>query len=356
MRNEKAVEWMYDSALLREKHWKARQIIAAALGEIAEPNAVKNLIRALGDKDERVQVSVATSLGKMKAGLALSGLLKLLKEDSWAVRSAAIDALGRIGEKGAVGALIDQIEKEEGRLKEDCGRALQRLTGQSFGSMDDAWRRWWEEHKSEYGGDEGKPLGGHPGGRAGGGDGGYYGIPIETSRAIFIVDVSGSMSGDANGGIAKIEAAKNELVRVLGGFNPKGAFNLIVFNDIVKKWKEKMAPANKAMKAEAIKWVKDLSAASSTNIYDALDAAFRVAGMGATDKHYEPVADTIFLLSDGSPTKPDGSLDDWEKIIRAVREWNRLRRIKIHTIGIGGHNAAFMSTLASENGGTYVAR
>ena len=44
------------------------------------------------------------------------------------------------------------------------------------------------------------------------------------------------------------------------------------------------------------------------------------------------------------------------KIIRAVREWNRLKRVKIHAIGVGGHNAAFMSMLARENGGRYVVR
>ena len=44
------------------------------------------------------------------------------------------------------------------------------------------------------------------------------------------------------------------------------------------------------------------------------------------------------------------------QILRAVNEWNRLKRITVHTIGIGGHNAAFMSQLARENNGTYVAR
>ena len=119
---------------------------------------------------------------------------------------------------------------------------------------------------------------------------------------------------------------------------------------------EKMVPSNAAMKKEVEAWIKGLSAASSTNIYDALDSAFRVAGMGARDRHYDLGADTIFLLSDGSPTKPDGTADDWEKILRAVNEWNRLKRVVVHTIGIGGHNAAFMSRLARENGGTYVAR
>ena len=67
----------------------------------------------------------------------------------------------------------------------------------------------------------------------------------------------------------------------------------------------------------------------------------------------DDVVKQIDKLSGGALSK---ALDDWEKIIRASREWNRLKRIKVHTIGIGGHNVAFMSRLASENGGTYVAR
>jgi hypothetical protein len=152
MREQGAVEYLYEKALSGESNWKARQIVASALQEIADPASVKSLVRALRDKDARVRMTVAVTLGRMKAPEALKGLLGLLKEDAWTVRSAAIEALGEIGEKGAVGPLIDQIGKEEGRLKEDCGRALEKLTGQKFGSLDDAWRRWWEEHQSEYGG------------------------------------------------------------------------------------------------------------------------------------------------------------------------------------------------------------
>ena len=79
--------------------------------------------------------------------------------------------------------------------------------------------------------------------------------------------------------------------------------------------------------------------------------------MGANDRNYDLGADTVFLLTDGSPTKPDGSLDSTEKILVACREWNRLKRVTIHCIGIGkAHNGGFMSALARENGGQYVAR
>ena len=78
--------------------------------------------------------------------------------------------------------------------------------------------------------------------------------------------------------------------------------------------------------------------------------------MGVSDKNYEPAADTIFLLSDGAPTNFDLTDDDPERIFRAVKEWNALGRVKIHTIGLMGHKASFMERLAEENGGTYTTR
>ena len=70
--------------------------------------------------------------------------------------------------------------------------------------------------------------------------------------------------------------------------------------------------------------------------------------MGVIDKYYPPAADTIYLLSDGAPTNQDLSDDDPDRILRAVREWNRLGRMKIHTIGLKGHSVEFMSRLARE--------
>lgn len=363
VRDADAIEWLGRSALPREKSWRARQTVAAALTEIGTPEAGEYLAKGLRDDDDRVKLTAAVGVGKLRVKSALDDLLRLLRDRDWSVRSAAIQALGDIGEKGAVGPLIDQIEKEEGRLREDCAQALAKLTGQRFGQVPEAWRKWWEEHRDEYG-EGGKDLGGHPPDQTGDPGSGYYGIPIVTNRAIFIVDVSGSMSKASSdpskepgpNDPAKVEVAKRELIRALKGFDPKGRFNIIAFNDAVKRWKDGLVPATAANKAEAENFVQQFSAAQSTNIYDAMELAFKMAGMGATDKHYEPAADTIFLLSDGSPTKPDGSLDDWMKIIRAVREWNRLKRITIHAIGVGGHNAAFMSMLASENNGRYVSR
>ena len=106
----------------------------------------------------------------------------------------------------------------------------------------------------------------------------------------------------------------------------------------------------------------DLPAQGSTNISDALKRAFEI-GMPAPgevqDAAYgkrRDVPDTIFLLSDGSPCSPDGKILPTGPILEDVRKWNKLRRVVIHTIGIGQDNRGFMQALAKENGGTYVHR
>jgi hypothetical protein len=364
LRSKDAIEWLERSGI-KDDSWRARRTVGLVLGEIGSAgSSARPLEGALRDNEESVRAAAALSLGKLKVVGSLKKLIGALKDKSWAVRGAVIEALGTLGEKGAVGALIEHMEKEEEtQLLEDCGRALGRLTGMSFGSAVGLWKKWWGEHQNEYG-EEGKPLGGHEPKGDGDPGRGYYGIPVTTSNAIFILDISGSMLKSPTdhtrepgaGEKSKIDIAKAELTRVLKNFNRKGKFNVIVFNSIVKAWMEKMTDANEGSKNSAITFVTGLDANSSTNIYDAMELAFKTTGMGARDKHYGLVADTIFLLSDGAPTRPDGSLDDWMKIIRAVREWNKLKRVKIHAIGVGGHNAQFMSMLARENDGKYVSR
>ena len=115
-----------------------------------------------------------------------------------------------------------------------------------------------------------------------------------------------------------------------------------------------MLPASKANIARAQEFVRELTHASSTNIHDSLELGFGLAGRGVYDKYYGTELDTIFLLTDGSPTKPDGSLDSTEKILVAVQSWNPLKRVTIHAIAIGKNlNDSFLRQLARENGGEF---
>ena len=81
--------------------------------------------------------------------------------------------------------------------------------------------------------------------------------------------------------------------------------------------------------------------------------------------------DTIILVSDGLPwlrteMREKGVMDP-DKIIEAVKGWNKRHKIVIHTVGIhrakeggggggGGRGTKFLQRLAEENGGKYVGK
>lgn len=56
----------------------------------------------------------------------------------------------------------------------------------------------------------------------------------------------------------------------------------------------------------------------------------------------------IYLLSDGEPA--GGTIDEPEKILKAVAEWNRGRGVRIHCISAGYRNP-FLVDLAALTGG-----
>ena len=91
---------------------------------------------------------------------------------------------------------------------------------------------------------------------------------------------------------------------------------------------------------------------SSTNLFGGLEEAFKYAGRGSYDKSYGVAADTIFLLSDGSPTA--GRLQKPDEILAEMRKINALKRIAIHGIAIGRGVGALLRRLAAEHDGQFV--
>jgi Mg-chelatase subunit ChlD len=116
-----------------------------------------------------------------------------------------------------------------------------------------------------------------------------------------------------------------------------------------------MVTAKGRDKRAAAEFIESSKAVGPTNIYGALKRAFHLVGIGARDRNYKTGADTVFFLSDGQPTR--GDIQDPNRILEEVKRWNRLRRVKVHTVGVGpGHSVSFMKRLANSSGGTYVRR
>jgi HEAT repeat protein/VWA domain-containing protein len=339
------------------------------------------------EKDPLLRLTAIDALGDCGEEEAAEGLIPFLKDPRWQIRVAAVEALRKLRKKVAIPALIEAMGREEGRVREDVLAALQAMTGIDKADNPAVWRNWWNENKDKTLVARGAkpdrphhPLAGkgrrsrkaRPGqgddwrNRQAGGAGrtSFYGIQTKSKHIVYILDHSGSMQGpastgrttgnDGTAGLTKIEVAKRELWKSVQSLAPDATFNVLFYNHAFTVFHKGMARATAANKRAVKEYIDGINADSSTNIYDTLERAFQIGGQGAVDKAYKVNFDTIFFLTDGSPTS--GKTTDWKEILAEVDRWNKTKRIKVHCVGIGPHNQAFLSQLARKTGGEYTTR
>lgn len=407
--------YLIEKILDRDRDWQVRLEVVQALGIIGTEKAFAGVRKGIADEDYKVRTAaLEVALKKNIKGLD-DAFVEALNDDWWQVRAAATRAVKALKIYKAVGALIDALQLEDGRLTLEMDGALQELTGKTYYGDAELWARWWAANKekflaevtagkapnkeAEQGGAPGAPA--DPADPAGGGHKGaaattsFYGIKTASKRIIFILDISGSMTQKSTlpggkpapkvtGGAGhddpaskfkpkddtKMEIAKCELKRAIGNLPDDALFNIIFYNHEVEVWRPKMTEATDRNKEVAYHYIDSRDATSQTNIHDALQAAFdinmkergRVGRVQTTGKKKVKVTrggvDTIFFLTDGSPTS--GKIVVPGAILQAVRLWNETRKIQIHTVGVGVDNnpmaQKFLAQLAQQNDGTYVQR
>jgi len=134
---------------------------------------------------------------------------------------------------------------------------------------------------------------------------------------VFIVDVSGSMSGE------KIEQAKDALKYCINHLDRNDRFNLITFSTESKLFKKGLVNTSE-FRRDALDYIDEIEAKGGTNINEAL--------LDALAMDYEkdrPVS--IVFMTDGLPTVGE---TDIGKIIHNVSE-NNNEKIKVFTFGVG---------------------
>jgi Mg-chelatase subunit ChlD len=248
--------------------------------------------------------------------------------------------------------------------------ALHVLTGAKPGDDPRAWAAWWRDHEAEV--KAGKVVIGTGKPEPPKSDqGNFYGIPQVEERILYVLDRSGSMLASmenpkfVNGGAvaarddedSRFDAAVRELLRAAKSLRKDARYTLVAYSDHAETiLGEELEPAKPERHAQLADALARMGPEGQTNIYEALDLALRLAGVHPEEPQAAAKADAIYLLTDGAPTDAKGKIEDPERTLQAVREWNCLRRVVIHTIGIGAeHNSAFLRQLAEENGGTYYA-
>lgn len=343
-------------------------------GTLAVDEAVLGLL-AEADADD-VGLRRALLLALARPGSlprAFDALVLELDSPHWQVRAAAIEALAARREVRSVPILIERLAHEEGRIASDLTSALNSLTGRSMRANHAAWERWWKSASEDF---EVVALGALEEGSLSVEEEmgvSFFGIRTESRRVLFVLDVSGSMNFamvprnnptddprfpadmPRENESSRLEVARQELVNALGGIRDGGLFNLVLYASDVWTWEDELVRMETAVRSDVLRFVDSLTAGGATNLHGALMRAFELAGVAEDADWSEPLVDTIYVLSDGKPSM--GVLTVPEEILAAVRERNAAVGITIHTIGLSGaQDAGFLSSLALENGGQYVAR
>ncbi len=141
---------------------------------------------------------------------------------------------------------------------------------------------------------------------------------IEEKDITFIIDVSGSMSGD------KLEQAKKALLYCVNNLNTDDRFEIIKFSTEAYALFKNLESANKNNRKKAKDFINDLQAIGGTNIEEAFELA---------SNNYRKSSRPHFVvfLTDGKPTI--GETND-EKLIKAILKKNKSNS-RVFTFGIG---------------------
>ncbi len=327
--------------LSRLKGAKAEELYEGALAKESDPLVLAELIRLRA---------------KWGGAGAYELLAKRLDDPAWAVRAAVIRELSRIPTKESIDLLVARMAKEGGRLMDDLVEALRALTGQNFVAEAEPWRIWWEKSRDGWAPLQQPTAGDAP---AAGQEAGvvyFYGIKSSSKRAVFCLDISGSMEWSLGGrdvkGPPRLDRAKQELLQAVAGLPEDAQFTIVVYSTEVSTWKGSLHTATAKNKASAKKFVEDLKPEGATNIFDALVTSMELAAPPA--KGRDPGADTIFFMTDGFPNA--GRVTDPHQIIDEITRRNRVLGLTIHVVGVSKEqNSAFLLNLAKRNGGRYVA-
>ncbi len=364
-------------AMLQDRQWRVRAEAAWALGQIRHADSFDVLLKSLErERQEKAWIVTADALASYRtpSKRATAALTPKLSHRAWQVRVTAARALAAIGTEEALDALIERFNREGGRLYRELRAALQAVSQDDLGPNPETWLKWWEQQKEAHGGlgpqPEKRPEMGDRYGqpeRPGPEDPGYYGHKIFSKSVGFVLDTSGSMDklinvssgtaenlGASEGASTRMDLAKSVLIDALQKLDPRVRFSLVFFSTEVRPWKRRLMPASAGNVGSARSAINAQPPAGETNIHGALKAALGLHGQQTMDADLDPIPDTVYFLTDGSPTR--GEITTADELLSWFENLNRYAKVELHVIAMGnlGVDLPFLRRLAKVGGGQFI--
>jgi hypothetical protein len=380
-----------------------------AIWGLAKTGSLKDLTDLVEDRTVMVSLAAVDALSERADAASVPVFLRLVSEDrTWEIKLQALRGVEKAGTDAVVETLIEALGRfraDEGRLKDQLLKTLQKLTGIEIQSDDpNAWKAAWTAKKDGKEPAEGQTIAEPTE---------FYGLKTRSTRIVFVLDRTGSMMApgsepsrtvfklppEAAGSekeppiekaareecakiqkrwadkkaATRMDVAKKELINTVYVLHPKVHFNVVWYESVPKPWKPELVAANWLNKLDCLKETDRLEASGPTNIWDAMEMALKMLETGpkrdavALDKKANYAtslggADTFFLMTDGQPN--EGRVADPLEILAELRKVNQLRKVTLHTVCVGdpvpggdpkaGPDPVFLKKLAEENGGEFV--
>jgi hypothetical protein len=177
-------------------------------------------------------------------------------------------------------------------------------------------------------------------------------IPTEEDSIIYVIDISGSMSGgrasytDPDGNQrtgTKLDRAKAELIKSINGLSDNFTFNCFAYTCSVRSFSSKRVSATARNKQSASSWTMGLRATGATGTGPAVSTALR-------DRDNK----TVVLISDGAPNCIGSQWCDKSQHLAMILS-NNTQKAKISCFGIGAYGSwrQFLVDIATKTGGIY---
>ncbi|GAB2704971.1 marine proteobacterial sortase target protein [Aliiglaciecola aliphaticivorans] len=156
-------------------------------------------------------------------------------------------------------------------------------------------------------------------------------------EVIFVIDTSGSMSGEA------MPQAKQALIYAIEQLPAHDRFNLVEFDSTAKKMWSRPRVANAHSKSSAVEYIENLKADGGTEMLSALQLALGQQSSELSENETR-IRQVIFIT--------DGSVGNEVSLFNYIH--HNLQQSRLFTVGIGSApNSFFMSEAARMGKGTF---
>jgi Mg-chelatase subunit ChlD len=228
-------------------------------------------------------------------------------------------------------ALEDWLAREDDpdrpvrRVQGELVAELERRSSRRYGRHPDRWRALLEAWQRG-----GTALAGEPGQPVPSTVGGFFGLRPSTDRVTFVLDCSGSMEARfrSAGGRTRLEEAAEQMRALVEQLGPRTRFNVVVFADEARRWRETLARADEAALRAATRFVLRTGAGGGTRLQEGIRVALHADRTGHLDLRALE-SDTVIVLCDGGTAEGPGWVEPF------LREVNDEARVVFHAVQLG---------------------